>query len=302
MRDEHATSIAAMGTAITPELVEASQRLYAPHHEPAPAGVTVTRDRSYGPDERNRLDVFSIGDGGAKPVLLFVHGGGFVRGDKVLPGSPYYDNVGLWAATHGFVGVTMTYRLAPAHQYPAGVVDLAAAVAWLRANVASFGGDPDAIVVLGQSAGAAHAAMYAARPDLSPGGRVDVAGIALMSGIYDFSRFGPGPTLNGYLPDEPGLAARASSVAGLVASNLPVLFVVSELDPPAFQQQAMLLANALFERDGHFPNVVFMPRHNHISQIAHLGAQDVDDLVLSARLAEFIRTSARARAGAAAPH
>jgi triacylglycerol lipase len=302
MRDEHATSIAAMGTAISPELVEASQRLYASHHAAAPPGIAITRDRMYGDDERHRLDVFTADARAAKPVLLFVHGGGFVRGDKALPGTPYYDNVGLWAATNGFVGVTMTYRLAPAHTYPAGAADIAAAVAWIRANIAAFGGDPEAIVLLGQSAGAAHAAMYAARPDLSPRGHIDVAGIGLMSGVYDFARFEPGRTLNGYLPDEPGLAERASSVDGLVAANVPVLLVISELDPPAFQRQAMLLGDALFARDGRFPNVVFMPRHNHISQIAHLGAQDIDDPVLASRLAEFIRTSTRAHAGAAAAH
>ena len=44
---------------------------------------------------------------------MFVHGGGFVAGDKHTPGTPRYELVGAWAARHGWVGVTMTHRLAP---------------------------------------------------------------------------------------------------------------------------------------------------------------------------------------------
>jgi triacylglycerol lipase len=289
MRDEHATAIAAMGTAITPEMVDAAQRLYAAQHPPADPSIAVTRDVSYGPNTRNRLDVFSPGSG-ARPVVVYVHGGGFVRGDKVLAGTPYYDNVGLWAASQGFVGVTMTHRLAPAHRYPAGIEDLAAALGWLRANVASYGGDPQKIVLIGQSAGAAHAAMYVARPDRYPDGDVSIAGVALFSGIYDFTAFEAGGNLDAYLGQTS--RAEASSLAGVVASGLPVLVVISELDPPAFQAQAMRLTDALFARDGRFPNVLFLPRHNHISQVTHLGATDTDDPLVAIRLAEFVRTAA----------
>jgi acetyl esterase/lipase len=62
--------------------------------------VTVTRDEKYDSDERHRLDVFRSNDARALPVLLFVHGGGYERGDKRAAGSPFYDNVMLWAAGH----------------------------------------------------------------------------------------------------------------------------------------------------------------------------------------------------------
>ena len=294
MRDDHAGLISAMGASITPELVDASQRLYAADHPTAlPPGVTVTRDQQYGPDERNRLDVFAPPVAAPRPVLLYVHGGGFVRGDKRLPGTPYYDNVGRWAARQGHVGVTMTYRLAPAHRYPAAAADVGLALGWLRANAARFGGDPDAIVLVGQSAGAAHAAMYAARRDLHPGSDIGVAGIVLLSGIYDFASFAS-PTANEYLGDD---AAHLSSIDGLLATRVPVMMLVAELDPPAFHAQAKQLADALFARDDRFPNVLYMARHNHISQIAHLDADATDDPLLATRLAEFVRTStARDRA------
>jgi hypothetical protein len=90
---------------------------------------------------------------------VFVHGGGFVAGDKAYPGAPAYDLVGAWAVRHGWVGVNITYRYAPEVKWPAGAEDVAAAVAWIRENIAAYGGDPGRIVVMGNSAGAVHASL-----------------------------------------------------------------------------------------------------------------------------------------------
>jgi acetyl esterase/lipase len=108
------------------------------------AWLEVTRDRKYGPHERNVLDVFKAPGSSAvaKPVVVFVHGGGFARGAKRMEGLPFYDNIGLWAVGQELVGVTLSYRLAPQSTWPAGIEDLTAAVAWLKANVARYGGRP----------------------------------------------------------------------------------------------------------------------------------------------------------------
>jgi acetyl esterase/lipase len=89
------------------------------------------------PHERQRLDVHTSGApvGEPAPVVLFVHGGGFAGGDKHVPGTPMYDHIGAWAVRNGWVGVTMTYRLAPEHPWPAGAQDAAAAAGWVRANI-----------------------------------------------------------------------------------------------------------------------------------------------------------------------
>src|SRR6516162_5747600 len=133
-----------IGRVFTPETIDVVRRLLTPLHEAnGYQAPRIKRDLSYGPDPRHRLDVHLPDTGAAGlPVLLYVHGGGFVGGDKTAPGSPYYDHVGGWAVRNGMVAVIMTYRLAPRYQWPAAAQDVAAAVSWARENCAGYGGDP----------------------------------------------------------------------------------------------------------------------------------------------------------------
>ena len=140
------------GDAFTPEIIGENLKLFAPLHEKEPfADVEVIRDLRYGDDERHRLNVFQA-KGAAKasrPVLVFIHGGGFIGGDKSMPGMPFYDNVGVWGARHGLVGVNITHRLAPKHPWPAGSEDVAGALQWIRKNTCAHGGDPRQIFLMG---------------------------------------------------------------------------------------------------------------------------------------------------------
>src|SRR5690606_36201390 len=102
--------------------------LYAPLHAGrSHATVQVRRDLAYGPDPRHRADVFTErgASGAARPLLVFSYGGGFRGGAKSSPDTPFYDNIGYWAAENGMVGVTINYRLAPEFTYPAGAEDIA---------------------------------------------------------------------------------------------------------------------------------------------------------------------------------
>lgn len=170
-----------------PGQVPAAWNLLTPYHEKA--GYTaprLERDLAYGTHPRQRLDVHAPArPDRAAPAVLFVHGGGFTAGDKHVPGTPMYDHVGAWAVRHGAVGVTMTYRLAPDHPWPAGAQDVAAAIGWIRGNIGRYGGDPERIVVTGHSAGASHLASFLAGQG---GGSLDgIRGGALLSGIYDLA-------------------------------------------------------------------------------------------------------------------
>jgi acetyl esterase/lipase len=289
MKDQIARLLAEikMSMPLTPEDIQAVRELYTPYQELEPfADVGVFRDEAYGAHPRQRLDVFAP-DGIAepRPVLIFVHGGGFVGGERHSAGTPFYDNVGVWAARNGFVGVTISYRLAPDFTFPAGPDDIAGAVAWVRENIAAHGGDPSAIVLLGQSAGASHVAAYGARAERDS----SVRAVALMSGQYDYTAFEPPPNVRAYIGGGADAQRAASSIDGLVASRLPVLIVISEFDPPPFHKQAQKLADAIFARDGRCANFLYLPRHNHLSQISHLNANGIEDMVLSDRLAEFVR-------------
>ena len=85
---------------------------------------------------------------GPFPAILCIHGGGFRAGKR-----EGYDLLCLRLAQHGYVAVTVTYRLAPKYRFPAAVHDVKAAVRWLRANAAKYHIDPKRIGVTGGSAG-----------------------------------------------------------------------------------------------------------------------------------------------------
>ncbi len=103
------------------------------------------------------LSVFTPGTTGSRPVMVFFHGGGFVTGGGELP---WHDGDKL-AAEQDVVVVSVTYRLGvfgyfqhPGSDAPSpGMADQVAALRWIKANIAAFGGDPDNVTVFGQSAG-----------------------------------------------------------------------------------------------------------------------------------------------------
>jgi triacylglycerol lipase len=270
--------LAQWGHAATPELFQQTRALFSPLVA-QPDERRVQRDVVYGPDARHRLDVFSPAVASGAPVLLFVHGGGFIMGDKGKAGEAFYNNVGAWAAAQGFVGVTMTYRLAPAHGWPAGRDDVCAAVNWLAAHVAQFGGSPRDIFILGQSAGAVHVA-----DAVATGGR-SIRGAMMISGIYDVQRAARDPFQKAYYGADEQRYAAASSLDALVASDIPCLFAVCEYDPPDFQQQAQWLVERWVQKHGHWPAMHWLRGHNHLSSVTQIGS-DFD--TLGPHVREFI--------------
>jgi acetyl esterase/lipase len=246
--------------------------LYAPLHRVAPfPGVNVHRDIAYGDHERQVLDVFTTQAGAVrKPVLVFLHGGGFSRGAKSVEGSPFYDNVPLWAAENGFVGVNINYRLAPEFTWPSGIEDLTALVVWLRGNITDHGGDPESIFLWGHSAGAAHVADYIAwhtLRDESPG----IAGAILLSGFYDLGD--EVSQWEAYYGDDVTTYPQRSSLPGLVRSALPLLVVDAQLDPEYFQIEADRLTRERAAA-GRPVRRLHLPGHSHLSEGYAVGTAD----------------------------
>lgn len=283
-------AIAALGQRFDPEVAQATRALcIAAHDRAALAGLDVTRDLAYGPDPRQRLDVYAPAmPHPLKPVVLFVHGGAFVAGDKTAAdGAPFYENVGLWAAGQGLAAIAMTYRLAPAFPYPAGAEDIAAAIAWVHAEGAAYGLDRDRIILMGQSAGAVHVATYLAKPALQRVAGGGVCGGVLMSGLYDMTTAADNPPKFAYFGKDAAHYQDRSALEGLSRHcHVPLLVAVTQYDPTDFQNQTRLLLNSLFARDRSLPRLAYLAGHNHLSAIYLLGST-VD--TLAPHLNEFVQ-------------
>jgi triacylglycerol lipase len=285
VKPEIRAKLQALGPDLAPPMLQGTTSLMAGMAAPRDPAVQVVRDQKYGPDARNRLDIFRSGTPANAPVLAYVHGGGYVMGDKTAPGSPFYDNVGQWAAQQGWIGVTLTYRLAPANRWPSGPEDMAHAVRWLRANIARHGGDPAKIILMGQSAGGAHVASYIAHERFQVAAAGGIAAAVMISGIYDSATQPPNPFGNAYFGEGNELRAQARSIDGLLASPLPLLFTVSEMDPRDFQDQTAQLARAWHERKGSCPPLEYLAGHNHLTPAQTLGSSEEQ---MAQRLKDFV--------------
>jgi acetyl esterase/lipase len=141
--------------------------------------------------KRNLLDVYrprGAERGTPAPVLLQIHGGAWVIGDKSQQGLPLM----LRMAKKGWVCVAINYRLSPKATWPDHLVDCKRALAWVREHIAEYGGDPDLICVTGGSAGGHLAAMTALTVNearYQPGfedADTSVSACVPFYGVYDF--------------------------------------------------------------------------------------------------------------------
>lgn len=267
----------ALGRQLDPKTREASEALWAAATlRPPVTPGSVQRDLRYGNHERHRLDVYGARDEGARPVLVYVHGGGFSAGDKHTPGSYLFDNIGHWAASQGMLGIAMTYRLAPAHTWPAAAEDVALALQWVIDNAAQFGGDPHRIVVVGHSAGAAHIGDYLAKEPLNNAQRGSVRGAVLISGVYDLALAQRMTPLRSYYGETQEAQAGRSSIEALADAHCPLFVVTAQEDPYDLQLQSLQLARRYADRHECLPPFTVVRGHNHFSIVFHIGSSDTE--------------------------
>jgi len=165
----------------------------------APADVTVTEDVPVGPLVAGRsVDICRTqGSTEARPAVLAVHGGSWARGDK---SHPHWRTICEWLAGEGFVGVSVNYRLAPEHPFPAGADDVAAAAAWAQSPAAEgYGIDPVRTALLGGSAGGNLSALVAL--EAAGDGEAARAGLTAVDAVV---------TLSSPLDLSPGAATSAT--------------------------------------------------------------------------------------------
>jgi acetyl esterase/lipase len=192
---------------------------------------------------RHKLDILtrrSVVPEGA-PVLVYVHGGAWVIGDKREQGIPMIHEL----AQRGWVCVAINYRLSPRATWPAHIVDCKRAVAWVREHIAEYGGDPEFIAISGGSAGGHLSSLLALtpnQPEWQPGFEdLDTSVDACIPcyGVYDMTvdlalsgAYGPGlldllerRVMKTRMSDNPGQFEEASPDHRVTASA-PPMFVM----------------------------------------------------------------------------
>ncbi len=263
------SAISSMGTSLGAEVLARCRVLFdAEQSTLASALAPVASDIAYGSDERNRLDIYAPQGDGLRPVLVFVHGGGFLKGDKGSPAAWPNSSVGRMAAGAGFLGVVINYRLAPDHLWPAGALDVAAVVDWLKTNAAAHGGNPERIVLMGTSAGSVHVSGYL---KLRPHADKEIRGAILLSGLYGYTPLDERDTL--YYGDAALYPERMPRDA-VATTSVPLLVACAEFDPPRFQAEFLGLMQDRLDRTGAMPRAYVASGHNHYSMAMHLGTSD----------------------------
>lgn len=238
-------------------------------------GIEITRDIPYGDHSRQVLDVYRPAGARRAPVVVFVHGGAFVRGAKTASAEGY-GNLLIWFARQGYVGINMEYRLAPEAVYPAGADDIAGVVAWIKTSAAAHGGDPDRVFLIGHSAGGTHVATYAFDPAAKHLGN-GVRGIVLLSARLRADVLPENPNAGGvrayYGADESLYEAR-SPVSHCATTAMPTFIAIAEFENPLLDIYGLEFAYRLALARRHATPFLRLARHNHISMVAHFNTQE----------------------------
>jgi acetyl esterase/lipase len=156
-----------------------------------PQTIRIERDIAFGEaGRRNHLDIYRPAEPTQDaPVLLQVHGGAWILGKKEEQGVPLMQHL----AAKGWVCVAINYRLSPRDPWPAQVVDVKKAIAWIREHIADYGGDPAYVAITGGSAGGHLTALAALTPgatEWQPGFEDADTSVQLAVphyGVYDFA-------------------------------------------------------------------------------------------------------------------
>lgn len=268
--------------------------------------VKVVKDVAYydGPDadaQRHKLDLY-LPEGAAEfPVLVFIHGGGWTMGskDQRVPFLGAYENLGRAFAERGIGTVLSNYRLSPKHKHPAHIEDVARAWAWVHRNIARYGGRPEQMFVMGQSAGGHLVALLACEPKYLQAHGLSVQtirGVIAMSGVYDLNlapREGrdarPPGMITQAFGNDPAVWREASPLYGVRPGLPPFLVISAAKEWAILRQQSERLVVAL--RNAGVPtDFLILPDKTHFSEVGDIGRKGD---VATEEIANFIRVHAR---------
>jgi acetyl esterase/lipase len=257
--------------------------------------------------QRHRLDVYRPEGEESCPVLLFLHGGGWVIGSKDDYFGVYgYGTIARCLAERGLVVVLPNYRLSPAVRHPEHIKDVARAFAWTCHNVRHYGGDPDQIFVGGHSAGGHLAALLATDERYLRGvgqSRKDIRGVIGVSGVYRVDDLGLKLSLTGpgggavmradvrpfavVFGDDPEVARQASPLTHVRPGLPPFLLVNAGFDYPPLPEMAREFAAAL-KKNGCEVRSQTIPWRTHETVVFDILRRSADRATVDLAV-EFIR-------------
>ena len=249
--------------------------------------VEVIRHLPYGPaGVRQQLDIYRprvIPKEGC-PVLLQIHGGAWMMGDKGGQALPLMYEM----ASRGWICVAANYRLSPSVSFPTHLHDCKEALCWIRINGREYGMNPDFVAVTGGSAGGHLTALMgltANRPELQPGHPdVDTSVQAAVPfyGVYDFlvrynqhpndevyQRFLTGKVMHETLQDNPELWDLASPVAQISQDAPPFMVLHGTHDSLAVVNEGRVFSQKLRETSDSPVVYVEMPGAEHAWEVVH---------------------------------
>jgi acetyl esterase/lipase len=232
----------------------------------------------YGDHPAQLLDVWRRPDlpPGA-PVLLFVPGGAWVQGTRVLQAHTLLSHL----VRRGWVCLTMDYRVSPVHRWPRHIADVNAAIAWARSNVDKFGGDRDFVAIAGCSAGGHLAALAGLTPgdpafrgELTEDADTSVDAVVGIYGRYDWQDRSTPTRRNfqGFLERvvvrrsqsrHPEIFAAASPIARIHEEAPPFLIIHGEQDTIIPVGEAREFHTALGEVSRNPVRYCELPRAGH---------------------------------------
>lgn len=264
-----------------------------------PEDIVRYDDIPYGPDPAQQsLDVYrpKTAEGKTLPVIVSVHGGGWVYGDKER-----YQFYCMNLAQRGFAVVNYTYRLAPENKFPASLEDTNSVFSWVLANAEKYGFDTGNIFGVGDSAGGHNLGLYAAfctNPEFAakfifapPQGFVPKA-IALNCGAYTPGTAEDGsvdPLIADLMPDG-GTPEELEliNVTAHITEKYPPTFFMTAVDD-FLKTQAPVLAAKLAEQEVPFAYRFYGSKEHRLAHVFHLNIRTDDAKLCNDEECAFFR-------------
>ena len=259
-------------------------------------------DIQYGPDPvQNKLDVYRPKNAEGKiPVIVSVHGGGWVYGDKEL-----YQFYGMTLAQRGFAVVNFTYRLAPEAKFPASLEDTNNVISWMYENQEEYGLDMDHVFMVGDSAGGHLCGLYSAictNPEYAvnytfkvPNGFIPQA-VALNCGAYNpLSEVGvlgdeqDQELMGDFLPEKGSAKERALiNVTDHVTEKFPPVYLMTCVGDFC-RPQAPLLETVLKKNGVYYEFKTYGTEENPLYHVFHLTMQEPEGQKCNDEECDFFR-------------